>query len=369
MDMNDTIATAFPGSTLTTGRFGFSLGNRESNDYAFNMTSSGFLELFYRGEFTYCYSTNFTYHRSTRYTLESIAYHLPPCEVIRGFSNEHFTHFLVRGLDWWASIEINAARVEAEFGTFTAAHAQELGTRFKDGLHTPTPPQRITNFEVWTGDDFPTSRNFPDVHWPEVKSNYPAMTRAGLEHLVQLDRAKTRNNGRIIILHGPPGTGKTWAIRSLMTAWKQWAEGAVVIDPDYLLEKSNYFMTMLNGRNSEKTRLVIIEDADEIAEKNGTRGSNLSRLLNATDGLIGASSNLLVLLSTNAPPEALDRALLRPGRCLASIEFTPFSADEVTSRLGRSVGRGLTLAELYEEMGEVSCVHTGTSQPAIGQYL
>jgi ATP-dependent 26S proteasome regulatory subunit len=128
-------------------------------------------------------------------------------------------------------------------------------------------------------------------------------------------------------------------------------------------------MTMLNGRNSEKTRLVIIEDADEIAEKNGTRGSNLSRLLNATDGLIGASSNLLVLLSTNAPPEALDRALLRPGRCLASIEFTPFSADEVTSRLGRSVGRGLTLAELYEEMGEVSCVHTGTSQPAIGQYL
>ena len=95
MDLNDTILNAFPGSTMTTGRFGFTLGNRESHDNPLAISNSAFLELYYRGEFTYCYSTGFSYHRNARYTLESIAYHLPPCEVIRGFANAVRTHYLL----------------------------------------------------------------------------------------------------------------------------------------------------------------------------------------------------------------------------------------------------------------------------------
>ena len=369
MDFNDTILSAFPGATMTTGRFGFTLGDRESSDSSQSISNSAFLELYYRGEFTYCFETHFVYHRSSRYTLESIAYHLPPCEVIRGFASHNRTHYLLRGLDWWASVAISDSRVTADFGTFTASHAQDLARRFESGLHTVAPPAKITNFEVWSGDDFPSTRSFGDTPWSEVRRNYSTPTRQGLDELISMNRASITNNGRIIIFHGPPGTGKTWAIRSLLTSWKEWTTGAVIIDPDQLLEQSSYFLNMLNFSDEDRTRLVVIEDADEIAEKHGTRGSNLSRLLNATDGLVGASSNVLVLLSTNAPPELLDKALLRPGRCLASIEFSPFTPAEATARIGRPFERPATLAELYEELGAVTKVTSGGGQPAFGQYL
>jgi len=369
MDLNDTILSAFPGSTMTTGRFGFTLGDRESHDNPLTISSSAFLELYYRGEFTYCYSTSFPYHRSSRYTLESIAYHLPPCEVIRGFASVARTHYLLRGLDWWAAVEISDSRVSADFGTFTASHAKELSDRFERGLHTVAPPEKLTAFEVWSGDDFPVTRSFKDTPWSDVQKNYAGATRHGLAELVALTQPGVTNNGRIIIFHGPPGTGKTWAIRSLLTSWKEWTKGAVIIDPERLLEQSSYFMSMLSYTDDNRTRLVVIEDADEIAEKHGTRGSNLSRLLNATDGLVGASSNVLVLLSTNAPPASLDKALLRPGRCLASIEFSPFTPAEASARLGRPYGRSATLAELFEEVGSVTKVTAGGGQPAFGQYL
>jgi hypothetical protein len=61
-----------------------------------------------------------------------------------------------------------------------------------------------------------------------------------------------------------------------------------------------------------------------------------------------------VLITTNEPLVRLHPAARRPGRCLADIEFLPFSPVEARAWLAdrgqsRPVDRPLTLAELFNE--------------------
>lgn len=365
----DNVFEIFPGTTLTTGRPGFSFGATEEHANASFLPQSAFIELFYRGEFTSCCDVAFTYVRPTAYTMDALGFHLPPADVIRTYVHRSRSNYLVRGLDWWAYIGVSDSHIGASFGAQSINHASSLARNFRAGLETEVPNRAVTDFEIWSGDDYPSTRSFPDTRWSTIAHNYPLRTRRGLDDLSNLKPANLQNNGRVVLFHGPPGTGKTWAIRSLLTTWKEWTQPAVVIDPEQLLHKTSYFMSMLTFANDEHTRLIVIEDADEIAEKDGTRGSHISRLLNATDGLVGAGVNLLIVLSTNAPPSSLDAALLRPGRCLATIEFSPFSAGEASERLGRSVSGPTTLAELYQEMGTVSKVNTSSEDAGFGTYL
>lgn len=369
MEFTDQLLAAFPGTTITSGETVFHVGSNDEHTRPQFVVASGFIELFYRGEFTHCSHTFFSYQREDRYSLPALAYHLPPFQMVRSFQDHLRSYYLVRGESWWAALELGDGFISANFGALSMLTAEELAKRFRDGLETKVPPQKVTNFEVWSGEEFPTPHAFDDVNWNDVAANYSATTRQGIETLMKHTQHSVAKNGRIILFHGPPGTGKTWAIRSLLTTWKRWAKPAVIIDPEKLLENTSYFMNMLTYQNSTVKRLVVIEDADDIAEKDGTRNASLSRLLNAADGLVGASSDVLILLSTNAPPALLDKALIRPGRCLASIEFQPFGAVEASSRLGWSVDGAKSLAEIYELLGTVSKVTTdGVSAPT-GQYL
>ena len=117
----------------------------------------------------------------------------------------------------------------------------------------------------------------------------------------------------------------------------------------------------------------MLEDADELlrADAKKTTGQALSRLLNVADGFLGQGVRVLVLITTNEPLGRLHPAVIRPGRCLAEVEFTPLTAAESAAFLGQGrSGEGLTLAELFERRGDVTRVATGDAgRPAPGQYL
>jgi hypothetical protein len=129
-------------------------------------------------------------------------------------------------------------------------------------------------------------------------------------------------------------------------------------ESSYLMEvlqsrEGRYAPTLDRPASEPKWKLMVAEDADAYLRSSARRdaGAALGRLLNTTDGLLGQSTRILVLLTTNEELTRLHPALIRPGRCLARTEFTRFPDHEANSWLGggaKTSATGTTLAQLYE---------------------
>lgn len=197
------------------------------------------------------------------------------------------------------------------------------------------------------------------IHVPtfqETEQNYRTNT---LEQLKQLADVEIHDQiGRLILWRGEPGTGKTHALRSLLHAWRDRVSPYYITDPErFFGAGTSYMMNTLTatpGHDEDHWRLLIFEDAGEIigVDARQETGQALSRLLNATDGLLGQGTKTLILITTNEPIAKLHPAVRRPGRCLAKIEFDPLSAKEANAWLeargsDKHVETATTLATLY----------------------
>ncbi len=218
------------------------------------------------------------------------------------------------------------------------------------------------------------------IHCPrfaEIAGNDPG-ARAPLERLVAL--AAPWEHGRLIFWHGPPGTGKTWALRALIREWSALSP-EVITDPEPFFASNAYLQQVLladppsqpssEGRyvtEEERPRLFILEDAPQLVlqEARGALGSRIGNLLSMTDGILGQGLRAVFLITTNEKVSRVDPAIRRPGRCLQELELPGFSADQARAWLE---ARGLSevahlqvdgeqsLAELYE------LYHRGTNTP------
>jgi hypothetical protein len=290
--------------------------------------------------------------------------------------------FLAAGDGWTLVVyrwNDNSARVTATAVDEDLARgivdAATLGAVEPDGPDDETVPM---GFWYLRGDGGPRRRErLLDVtEWDLISRNYPPRSRAALTRLMAV--TPERIGGRLVLLHGPPGTGKTSALRSLANAWRDWCQVDCVLDPEALFDNPGYLMKVVDRDDDadppREWRLVILEDCDELIRADAKRatGQALSRLLNLTDGLLGQGSRLLVALTTNEEPGKLHQAVIRPGRCLAEIEAGRFSQAEATEWLGRSDGigpGGATLAELYDlDKGTVK-VESREPGEGGGQYL
>jgi hypothetical protein len=198
--------------------------------------------------------------------------------------------------------------------------------------------------------------------WPAVRANYNSRTRADLETLVHMKPELA--SGKLILWHGPPGTGKTWALRALLREWHQWADAHYVLDPEkFFGQSASYMMSVILDQDGDdddadeakkKWRLIILEDAGELLGKDARLevGQGLGRMLNVCDGLVGQGLRVLVLLTTNEDVGTMHPAVVRRGRCLANIRFDLLSADEshqwaVSHGVAPGDERSTLLADLF----------------------
>lgn len=207
-------------------------------------------------------------------------------------------------------------------------------------------------------------RKITCLPWHDVKDNYVKTTRAALERLFTND-FDSGSGGKLVLCHGEPGTGKTYALRSWGRTCRDTLDINYILDPDVFFgANADYMLEMLTKAPRNKWSLFVAEDTGELLTKDAKRetGQALSRLLNICDGLIGQELRILVLITTNEDLGVLHPAVVRPGRCYANIGFETFNESEAREWLNSRGIEGVTmpsrstLAQLYSAVENTQIV-------------
>lgn len=164
--------------------------------------------------------------------------------------------------------------------------------------------------------------------YPEVKARAQELIETQLERRKKLNKIKARPV-KGVLFTGPPGTGKTHLARII--ARESDAEFYLVSGPTvvskWVGDSEDTLRKIFEAATTSKSGRAIIffDEIDSIAERRSGDSHESSRrlvaqLLTLMDGFDDKGKSVMVIAATNRS-EALDPALLRPGRFDWEIQF------------------------------------------------
>jgi transitional endoplasmic reticulum ATPase len=181
------------------------------------------------------------------------------------------------------------------------------------------------NTEVELREEFEEARGFrADVNYDDVggMGDTIRQLREMVELPLRYPELFTRlgvDPPRGVLLHGPPGTGKTRLARAV--ANESEAHFLTINGPEIMGsaygESEKRLREVFEDAAKNAPAIIFIDEIDSIAPKRGQVSGEaekrlVAQLLTLMDGL-HARSNIVVIAATNRP-DAIDEALRRPGR-------------------------------------------------------
>lgn len=172
---------------------------------------------------------------------------------------------------------------------------------------------------------------------PLERGNYSDEVLEAYDYAVS-ELATDSPAGRLTILSGSPGTGKTYLVRALLRESKETT--FVLISPHLVKDLGDpEILPCLTSLKDEVSGplMLVLEDADQcLAPREAGNMSTVQAVLNLGDGILGSLLDMRILATTNAKTHDFDPAVRRPGRLSRHTEvglLQPLTANRVVERL------------------------------------
>lgn len=224
------------------------------------------------------------------------------------FSNQFIGALTVSCKPEWVSVSLSMHASSLKI-------IEHIHTRLRDSVRSKLITDPMVSL-VWTFQN--AKRELSHVAIEEIANDecldsaYP-MIAEGVDCFINRYLSSPES---VLVLHGPPGTGKTRLIKQILGVASR-SNGdsakAVYTTDQAAMENDALFASFITGRE----RFLIVEDADHLLRARDDGNQILHRFLAIADGVVSAQGRKLIF-TTNLPGLGdIDAALVRPGRCFS----------------------------------------------------